>query len=96
MKNTNYINRLIHSNNLLLYLIITFIFVIITGKLWWEFKDIYAAIGCSIIIPFGVMILKEVIYNVFIVKSGISMDRLFSVGIGQILGIGTLLYLILW
>ena len=36
------------------------------------------------------------IYNVFIVKSGISMDRLFSVGIGQILGIGTLLYLILW
>ena len=88
MKNTNYINRLIHSNNLLLYLIITFIFVIITGKLWWEFKDISA--------PFGVMILKEVIYNVFIVKSGISMDRLFSVGIGQILGIGTLLYLILW
>ena len=74
----------------------TFIFVIITGKLWWEFKDISAAIGCSIIIPFGVMILKEVIYNVFIVKSGISMDRLFSVGIGQILGIGTLLYLILW
>ena len=64
MKNTNYINRLIHSNNLLLYLIITFIFVIITGKLWWEFKDISAAIGCSIIIPFGVMILKEVIYNV--------------------------------
>ena len=58
MKNTNYINRLIHSNNLLLYLIITFIFVIITGKLWWEFKDISAAIGCSIIIPFGVMILK--------------------------------------
>lgn len=96
MKNTNYINRLIHSNNLLLYLIITFIFVIITGKLWWEFKDISAAIGCSIIIPFGVMILKEVIYNVLIVKSGISMDRLFSVGIGQILGIGTLLYLILW
>ena len=60
MKNANYINRLIHSNNLLLYLIITFIFVIITGKLWWEFKDISAAIGCSIIIPFGVMILKEV------------------------------------
>ena len=28
MKNTNYINRLIHSNNLLSYLIITFIFVI--------------------------------------------------------------------